>query len=101
MIDVKEIHDIPNIEKYLDCMFQFVLYEKGDEITIFDYRINSTTRIVIDYISKDELIEREHRLIHIITEDILFFSWSLVIGEDVIKNFMYRPLIDDSKKTFE
>ena len=108
MKDVKEIHDIPNIENYLGHNFQFLMYEKGDNFVFFEYNLGEGKRIIIDMICEEKLIEANHKLFDILSfEDISYLSWSIVgtnfiTQEDyTIDSWNYRPLVDEKNKNYD
>ena len=107
MKDVREIHDIPNIEDYLGHNFSFLMYEKGDNLLFFQCHICDGKKIVIDMTCEESLIEANHKLFDILSfEDIGYLSWSIV-GTDFIKqqdytidSWDYRPLVDEKDKNY-
>jgi len=79
MIDVKEIHDIPHIEKHLEKEFILELYEKGENLQIYHHKLNSGFFLSVEIESGEKLIEGKEKLINLILQDdINFFRFSLV-----------------------
>jgi len=108
MKDVKEIHDIPNIEDYLGWNFSFLMYEKGDNMLFFECHIGDGKRISIHMICEEKLIEANHKLFDILSfEGIAYLSWSIVepnyitLQDDTVISYDYRPLVDEKDKNYE
>lgn len=102
-IDVKELHDIPNIEDYLDWEFQFVMFERGDEICIYNCEIGYKKFIVLDFHCKEQLLELTHKLYDILSfEDLLYLSWGVwdEDNEEILESYCYRPLIPEKEKNY-
>jgi len=79
MIEVKEIHDIPHIEKHLEKEFILELYEKGENLQIYHHKLNSGFFLSVEISSDEKLIEGKDKLINLILQDdIDFFRFSLV-----------------------
>jgi hypothetical protein len=102
-IDIKKITDIPEIENYLEYLFQLKIYERGDKTIIYECHLNNLHRIEIDMISDESLIEGELELVQILTHyEIAYFHWILFDDLDnKIQDYQYRPLVDDSQKNFQ
>lgn len=105
MKDVKEIHDIPQIENHMDKEFKLVLYERGDNIQIYKHKLNSGFYFYLEVVSEEKLIEGKDKLINIITQDdIGFLEFSLIedaTGMSVCdSSWCYRPLVDEKDKNY-
>lgn len=124
LIDVKNIFDIPNFEKYADKMFEFRLYDEADNVVVYFYNdsqndINVSVEIISDTVKQ---LFSEEQLLEIATMDnILFFQMNF-INEGVITkesfdiekakeimigmmqgsrtSYAFRPLIKESEKTY-
>lgn len=87
MIEVKEIQDIPDIEKHLDKEFILELYDKGDNIQIYEYKINSIFYLSVEICSKEKVLECKAKLIDLITQDdIKFLRFSLENSNSIVGN---------------
>jgi len=100
--DVKNILDIPNIENYLEKVFELNLYDVGDKTIIYEYKKRNKHTITIDVISDEKLIIGKQDLASVIAHyKIVFLHWNETndIGNDV-SSFSYRPLIDEVDKNY-
>ena len=106
MKDVREIHDIPNIETQLNLEFELILYELGDNIQIYHHSIDSRFYFNLEIHSQEKLIEGRDKLINLITQDDIGYlelslmekATGLVAGES---SWCYRPLVNDKNKNYE
>ena len=101
--DVKEILDIPNIEKYLDCIFQFTLYIPGDKNMFYQHWIDENSCVRVDFMIDNhlDLIEGQKKLSDIIIiEDIGYFEMS-VGTEKRIWDSNYGCYMTESYKLFQ
>ena len=121
MKDVKNILDIPNIEKYLDKMMYLKLYDVGDNTLYYSCDLGNNIKLDINFITKDEkhsLIEGQQKLSNIICSsdyEIVFFEMSVgivkeewneedgymaVIDFDYFQMNWFRPLVDEKDKNY-
>jgi len=98
--DVLNLHDIPNIVDYLDCVFSLQCYEKGDDLQCYEYKTDTSTSLLIDMHSDETLIKPYAKLMDIITqENIEYLCFSIWLGEsEKIDSWDYRPLIPKNEK---
>ena len=99
-IDVKQIIDIPNLEKFLDDCFHLMVYEVEDKLQI--YR-NTPETIELTIHSDENTIFQLSNLSDLITQDnIEYFSFSYIdaIKGEMLKSFAYRPLIPEKEKNY-
>ena len=107
MKDVKRITDIPGVEDYLNNVFTFLCYDKGDDSVIYQFTLPGRVRktITID-LSKPEYkyIMGIELLIDIISDQTIeYLSWTeKVFGlqEDQITTYHYRPLVPENEKDY-
>jgi hypothetical protein len=103
MKDVKQIHDIPNIEKYLDRTFNFSYYEKGSDMICYEsIEIDSDQIVSIEMITEESFILAEQTLYEILDFDnIGYFRFSILLNEDeILDSYSYRPFVSEDKKNF-
>jgi len=124
LIDVRNIFDIPNFEKYANEMFEFRLYDEADNLLVYFYNdsekdINVSVEIISDTVK--QLFGKE-QLLEIATMDNISFFQMNFINQGVITeesfdiekakkimigmmegsrtSYAYRPLIEESEKTY-
>ena len=103
MKDVKEIHDIPEIELHLDKIFTLVLYEVGDKLQIYEYQLSSLFYFNLEIHGDETLIEGRDKLSNLITQcDIGYLQFSLIDKsiEKAIESWCYRPLVPEENKDY-
>lgn len=98
-MDVKEIHDIPSIEDYLDIKFVFNCYSFGDSIRCYTKQFGDVA-IHIEIISEETEMMDFELLSDLITQkNTHYFALSFWNNSgDRINSWHYRPLLDDSEK---
>lgn len=103
MIDVEQIHDIPNIENHLEKVFELEIYDIPERLQIYTHKLNTLFYLCVEIHCQENLIEGKIKLIDLITQDdISFLQFSLAdksIGKN-INSWWYRPLVDYEDKTF-
>tara|TARA_R110002020_G_C15861871_1_gene737193 strand:- start:19 stop:381 length:363 start_codon:yes stop_codon:yes gene_type:complete len=116
--DVKEILDIPDIEKYLNCIFTFDLYEPGDKDIHYSYWLDDSVCVQINFMLDKHpfLIEGHKKLSDLIMmEGIGYFQMSIGIVKqewcseygcymttqsDLFQQHHYRPHCEEEKKQY-
>ena len=102
MKDVKQITDIPGIENYLSEYFILILHDPFDLASFYEHKVNDSTVIRVGYdIESKDLVEGCVELSDVVSrEDIVFFSWHVVVNNAPITNYCYRPLVNESDKQY-
>ena len=102
-LDVNNVFDLPEVENYLQHIFQLVLYDKGDNTQFYNCLITDDTYIHISIISEEGLIEPCDTLYNLLTQhNIGFIEYSIGSLEKAIEPiYYYRPFSDESEKVYQ
>lgn len=104
MKDVKEIHDIPDIENYLDFWFDLKLYDVGDKTAFYGHYLTEEKKgLHLEIISDSSVIEPTETLLELITGDKIFyleFSITKVLDVEFKESYCYRPLVPEEDKEY-
>jgi hypothetical protein len=99
--DVKEIHDIPGIEEYLNEYFYFYHYNLGDDLRLYDLLIDGNLTVVIEMITDTNLVERKNVLHELIGYgDISYLRMTIELDQEVLKSYSYRPYVEEEDKNY-
>lgn len=97
MKEVKNIHDIPEIENYLNSSFVLDLYDSSDNTAHYSHKDGEMT-ITIEIICDSDFFFNNSSLYKILDCNIDYFEWSTCIGKsERLSNYKYRPLLNKQK----
>jgi hypothetical protein len=104
MKDVRNILDIPYIDKYLNYEFDFLAYYKTHDLTIYAFPLEEpqgdSDTIILSYKGGKEIIIDIEILSDLLTQDDITFLSLVYVGEDNEEGYQYRPMVQCSEKKF-
>lgn len=97
--NVNNIYDIEGIEDHLDKVFTFDNYDKEDSVVCYSTKTSPQHSYCIAMISDEPIILGEDILSDLINhKGVCYFVWSSVLGEEILKTWVYVPLKDVNTK---
>ena len=106
MKDVKKISDIPGIENYLNNVFKFLCYDKGDGLVVYVFEEPGVKTVTLEVCKEEhKYIMGIDKLVNIIADEkeIQFLQWSEsdFFNDHPLGSYCYRPLVPEDQKDYE